>query len=209
MKDQIITLAALCQVANLVQQVSRKGQANETELEMLLNSIIETSPANTLAVYGGDLQHIKTGLTLLIEHLGDNKNSGDKVKDPEFTRYLISLMNLERKLVKQPKNLALLGERIEDTKRQLAHYDITSEPLIASFASIYSDIISPLGAKIQVTGEPGLLKQKTNQYRIRALLLAGIRTAVLWRQVGGKRRTILFSRTKLVQVAKQLLASLD
>lgn len=209
MKDQIITLAALCQVANLVQQVSRKGQANEIELEMLLNSIIETSPANTLAVYGGDLQHIKTGLTLLIEHLGDNKNAGDKVKDPEFTRYLISLMNLERKLVKQPKNLALLGERIEDTKRQLAHYDITSEPLIASFASIYSDIISPLGAKIQVTGEPSLLKQKSNQYRIRALLLAGIRTAVLWRQVGGKRRTILFSRTKLVQVAKQLLASLD
>jgi len=207
MKDQIITLAALCQVANLVQQVSRKGQADESELEMLLNSIVETSPHNTLAVYGGELSKIRPGLILLIEHLGDNKN--DKVKDPEFTRYLISLMNLERKLIKQPKKLALLAERIEDTKRQLTHYELTSEPLIASFASIYSDIISPLGAKIQVTGEPNILKQKTNQYRIRALLLAGIRTAVLWRQVGGKRRTILFSRTKLVQLAKQLLASLD
>ncbi|TPH12908.1 high frequency lysogenization protein HflD [Litorilituus lipolyticus] len=207
MKDQIITLAALCQVANLVQQVSRKGQADESELEMLLNSIVETSPQNTLAVYGGELSKIRAGLILLIEHLGDNKN--DKVKDPEFTRYLISLMNLERKLVKQPKKLALLSERIEDTKRQLTHYELTSDPLVASFASIYSDIISPLGAKIQVTGEPNILKQKTNQYRIRALLLAGIRTAVLWRQVGGKRRTILFSRTKLVQLAKQLLASLD
>ena len=68
--------------------------------------------------------------------------------------------------------------------------------------------MSPLGARIQVTGEPIILKQKNNQHTIRALLLSGIRAAVLWRQVGGKRRNILFSRKKIVDTAKQLLQTI-
>lgn len=212
MKDQTITLAAICQTAFLVQQVSRTGKIDESALTVLLQSITVTSPSNTLAVYGDDLTNLKPGLELLVNHLGDSANlsdnahsSGNKVKDPELTRYIISLINLERKLIKKPKQLAELGNRIEASKKQLAHYDITSETLISSFASIYSDIISPLGARIQVTGEPSILKQPVNQYKIRALLLAGIRAAVLWRQVGGKRRNILFSRSKIVKSAQQLL----
>ncbi len=205
MKDQTITFAALCQVAQQVQNISRTGQINNEDFCILLDSIIQTSPESTLAVYGGDLANIKQGLHALINHLGDVKSGKDKIKDPEFTRYIISLINLERCLVKQPKQLTLLGERIQENKRQLEHYSLSSEPLIASFASIYSDIISPLGNRIQVTGEPEFLKQTINQYKIRALLLAGIRSSVLWRQVGGKRRTILFARNKLVNTAKQLL----
>jgi len=208
MKDQTITFAVICQIAHLVQQVSRNGQVDDSELAMLLNSIITTSPENTLAVYGGELANVKQGLELLINHLGDSSSSNgkqNKVKDPEFTRYIISLINLERRLTKQPKKLTQLGERIDATKRQLEYYSITSETLIASFASIYSDIISPLGARIQVTGEPDILKQTASQHKIRALLLAGIRSAVLWRQVGGKRRTILLSRNKLINTAKELL----
>jgi high frequency lysogenization protein len=212
MKDQTITFAAICQVAHLVQQVSRNGQVNDNEFEVLLNSIITTSPENTLAVYGGELANVKQGLELLINHLGDSSSSNGKkgnVKDPEFTRYIISLINLERRLTKQPKQLEQLGERIEETKRQLDHYSINSETLISSFASIYSDIISPLGTRIQVTGEPSILKQTATQHKIRSLLLAGIRSTVLWRQVGGKRRTILFSRKKLVNTAKELLEQIE
>ena len=205
MKDQTITLAAIFQVAYQVQQVSRTGQITDDEFSILLNSIIETSPTNTLAVYGGQLENIKSGLELLVKYLGSDTSSSDKQKDPELTRYIISLINLERRLAKQPKQLNALGERISSTQRQLEHYAITSDTLISSFASIYSDIISPLGHKIQVTGEPSILKQSVNQYKIRALLLAGIRAAVLWRQVGGKRRTILFSRKKIVNTAKTLL----
>jgi high frequency lysogenization protein len=208
MKDQTLTLAAICQAAYLVQQVSRTGQIDEDELAVLLNSITITSPENTLAVYGGELVNLKQGLKLLISHLGDSSsanNKGNKVKDPELTRYIIGLINLERKLIKRPKQLSQLGERIDASKRQLDHYDILSETLISSFASIYSDIISPLGSRIQVTGEPSILKQTANQHKIRALLLAGIRAAVLWRQVGGKRRNILFSRNKIVKSAEQLL----
>lgn len=206
MKDQTLTFAAICQVAFYVQQVSRTGNINDDDLSVLLNSLTQLSPESTLAVYGNDISNLKKGLELLVGHLGDGSSSiKAKEKDPEFTRYMISLINLERRLTKNSKQLSLLAERIEATKRQLAHYPITSDTLVASFASIYSDIISPLGARIQVTGEPSILKQTANQDTIRALLLTGIRAAVLWRQVGGKRRRILFGRRKIVETAKQLL----
>ena len=91
----------------------------------------------------------------------------------------------------------------------MSHYEINSETLVSSIASIYSDIISPLGTPIQVAGEPSILKQSINQHKIRALLLAGVRSAVLWRQVGGKRRNILFSRSKIVECAESLLKQID
>lgn len=198
--EQTLTLAAICQVAYWVQKVSRQGTVDEQDFALLLNSIMVTSPENTLEVYGGDLTKMKIGLQTLIAHLGNSKS-----KDPEITRYVVSLLSLERRLVKQNKKMAELGQRIEQSKRQLAHYDINSDTLSASLASIYSDIISPLGTPIQVSGNPEILKQTVNQHKIRALLLAGIRSAVLWRQVGGKRRTILFSRSKIVECAQQLL----
>jgi len=213
MNDQTITLAAIFQIAHFVQQVSRTGQIDENELTLLVSSITITSPDNTLAVYGGELINLKLGLKLLVNHLGDssntnNKSDSKKTKDPELTRYIIGLVNLERKLAKQPKKLTQLGERIDASKRQVEHYSITSEILISSFASIYSDVISPLGARIQVTGDPAMLKQTVNQHKIRTLLLAGMRAAVLWRQVGGKRRNIFFSRSKIVKTAQQLLNTL-
>lgn len=200
-KEQTITLAAICQVSSLVQKLSRQGQTSEEEFVTLLKSIMVTSPENTLEVYGGDISHLSLGLKTLVAHLGNQS----KQKDPEITRYVVSLLSLERRLSKQPKKLAELGDRIEQCQRQLAHYEIDSETLISSLASIYSDIISPIGTPIQVAGNPEILKQPSNQHKIRALLLAGIRSYVLWRQVGGKRRSILFSRSKIVECAEQLL----
>ncbi|MBA6251749.1 MULTISPECIES: high frequency lysogenization protein HflD [unclassified Colwellia] len=199
--EQTLTLAAVCQVAYWVQKISRSGQIDEDELALLLNSVMITSPKNTMEVYGGEMSHLKIGLTTLVNHLG-NKSTN---KDPEITRYVVSLLGLERRLSKYSDKMNALGERISQSQRQLAHYDITSETLVSSLASIYSDLISPLGTPIQVAGEPAILKQSVNQHKIRALLLAGIRSSVLWRQVGGQRRSILFSRSKLVECAEQLL----
>ena len=200
-EEQTITLAAVCQVATLVQNIARTGSSSDEELKTLLESITVTSPENTLQVYGSELSHLKTGLKALIDQL-DNKT---QQKDPELTRYVVGLLTLERRLTNKRNQLSLLGERIDQCQRQLAHYEITSDTLISSFASIYSDLISPLGTQIQVAGEPERLKQPSNQHKIRALLLAGIRSSVLWRQVGGKRRKILFGRGKIVACAQQLL----
>ncbi|AZQ84575.1 lysogenization regulator HflD [Colwellia sp. Arc7-635] len=200
-EKQTITMAAICQASALVQKVARTGSIAEPDLAIMLNSIMKTSPDSILDVYDNNVAHLALGLKTLIEQLG----SQTKEKDPELTRYVVSLLGLERRLANKKNQFSLLGERIEQSQRQLAHYDITSDTLIASLASIYSDLLSPIGTPIQVAGEPSLLKQQSNQHKIRALLLAGVRSSVLWRQVGGKRRNILFGRTKMVACAQQLL----
>ncbi|TWX74018.1 high frequency lysogenization protein HflD [Colwellia sp. C1TZA3] len=201
LEKQTITMAAVCQASVLVQKIARTGTVEDAELAIMLNSIMVTSPESILEVYSNDIAHLTSGLKALIEQLGNQTSK----KDPELTRYVVSLLGLERRLANKKNQLSLLGERIEQSQRQLAHYEITSDTLIASLASIYSDLLSPIGTPIQVAGEPSLLKQQSNQHKIRALLLAGVRSSVLWRQVGGKRRNILFGRTKLVACAQQLL----
>ena len=61
--EQTLTLAAVCQVAYWVQKISRSGQIDEDELALLLNSVLITSPENTMEVYGGEISHLKMGLT--------------------------------------------------------------------------------------------------------------------------------------------------
>ena len=200
---QTATLAAICQCAALVQKLSRTGRVDNDELTIMLRSITITSPQSPIAVYGDDYRNLTHGLTVISEHLGNRSAH----KDPELTRYIVSMMALERRLIKQPKLLAELASRISQIERQLQHFDWLDEQILASFASIYSDVISPLSSKIQIAGEPAILKQIANQHKIRALLLAGVRAAVLWRQVGGKRRSILFSRSRILECTEQLLHS--
>ena len=51
------------------------------------------------------------------------------------------------------------------------------------------------------------LQNPRNAERIRALLLAGIRSATLWRQLGGNRWQLFFSRRKILKDAYALLRS--
>ncbi|GAA0852611.1 high frequency lysogenization protein HflD [Aliiglaciecola litoralis] len=201
--EKSIALAGVCQAAALVQLYARKGQAPETAFAASLGSIINTNPASTLEVFG-TLADIELGMSTLVSQLGNTPLE----KDAEITRYVASILGLERKLSRQSAKMNELGERISQVNRQLAHFDLFDEQMIQNLASIYVDVISPVGPKIQVAGLPAMLQQNANQHRVRALLLAGVRAAVLWRQLGGQRRQILFGRRKIVantQALQQLI----
>ena len=126
----------------------------------------------------------------------------------ELTRYTLSLMVLERKLAKAKGAMDTLGNSISGLQRQLDHFDLQSETLLSAMAGIYVDVISPLGPRIQVTGSPAVLQSAQVQAKVRASLLAGIRAAVLWHQVGGSRLQLMFSRQRLLTQAKHILAHL-
>lgn len=197
--QKCVALAGICQAAALVQSIARKGSALETSLKSSLHSVVITNPDDTLNVFGS-LEELDLGLKTLVSQLGNTPLE----KDAEITRYVASILGLERKLKRHPKRLTELGERISQLQRQLPHFELLDDQMVRNLASIYVDVVSPVGPKIQVAGTPALLKQNTNQERVRALLLAGVRAAVLWRQLGGQRRQILFNRKKIVASAKAL-----
>lgn len=198
-----LALAAVCQAATLTQEVAHKGEAPQEYVEASLHSLVITDPKSTEEVFGG-LDKIRLGFVSLESQLSNKALS----KDAEITRYVASILGLERKLARKPKAVAQLAERISHIQRQQSHIDLYSNQMIANLASIYSDIISPLGPKIQVSGSPPQIKQVHVQQRIRALLLTGVRAAVLWRQLGGKRRNILLQRRKILHSVREILTQL-
>lgn len=197
--DRTIAFASVCQSIKLVQSVAREGSCDVDALRVCLKSIIVTNPASTLEIFGKE-ENLKLGLETLIEVL-DNSQSVN-----ELTRYLINLLALDRKLSKRRDALAQLATRLETIQRQIDHFDLLDEQMLSNIASVYLDVISPLGPRIQVAGNPMQLQRSTVQHKVRALLLAGVRGTVLWRQVGGKRRHLIFSRKELVEQAKIILA---
>ena len=159
-----------------------------------------TDPENPQQVFG-KLSNLEVGYKTLFAQLSDKQQS----KDTELTRYIASILGLERKLARKPAAMKELAERISHVQRQLAHVDFQNPQIVSSLASIYSDIISPLAPRIQIAGNPDHLGQPASQHKVRAILLAGVRAAVMWRQMGGKRRNILFRRKQILNSAVKAL----
>ena len=200
---QTMALAAVCQAAWLVQQVARHGSCDEESMRCLLQGILITDPDKAESVYPKPAL-LRNGYSTLVEQLGNNRNP----KNVELTRYVIGMVALERKLSGKRRVLSVLGERVGQIKRQALHFDLMADTVLGNLAGIYSDVISNLGPRIQVSGAPLYLQQPQVQHKIRALLLAGIRACVLWRQLGGRRRHILFFRKKVIAAAEAALRQL-
>ena len=194
-----MAFAGILQAIAQVQHLARHGELDNAELAASLNTILVTNPDNTADVYQDKIV-LQKGYKLILNQLGDGSQ-----KDVEITRYLVGVLALERKLVRSSSGLAMLAERINQVNRQLHHFEITDEQVIANLASIYSDIISDIGPKIQITGNPVCLQRPIVQQKIRALLLAAMRSAVLWRQLGGKRRHLVFARKAIIDTAQKSL----
>lgn len=200
--DITLALAGMCQSARLVQQLAHEGNCAKEEMTVSLRSLLEMNPASTLSVYGNNEANLKMGLETLLGVLNANRQG----LGAELTRYTLSLMVLERKLHARKSSMDQLGQRIDQLDRQLAHFELESDQVMSSLASIYVDIVSPAGPRIQVVGTPAILQNTQIQAKVRALLLAGIRAAVLWQQVGGGRLQLMFSRNRLFEQAKSILA---
>ncbi len=197
---QVMAFAALAQCAQLAHNMAKNGTVDSAQWAICVNGLLCTDPASYRDVYTPS-SDLFLGYKTLLTQLSD---SGEG-RSIEITKYITGLISLERKLSASSSSISMMGQRLDQVKRQLHHFTINDDAVIANMASVYSDIISPLGAKIQITGSPNQLQQQAVQQKIRTLLLAGVRAAVLWRQMGGKRRHLFFNRKELVRNAKQQL----
>jgi len=201
-RDRTIALSALLQAVTLVQQIAETGKADQSEFETLLNSLVATDSATTEAVYG-DLNKLQMGIKQLNNQLSKNKDN----KDVQILRYVISLLHLERKLAKRPAMMDLISREIDQIPQQIEYFgNINSPQVIARFADIYHRTISELSPRIQVHGDPTFLQHADNVNRVRALLLAGIRAAILWHQKGGRRWQFVFQSNKILKTTSSLLS---
>jgi high frequency lysogenization protein len=131
--------------------------------------------------------------------------TGKPERNLELTRYVVLLMKLERTLAGRREMLARIGDGIEAAQAKQEHFALLHPNMLAHLAEIYSETVSQLQPRIIVRGDPLHLQNPDNQNRVRALLLAGIRAAMLWRQVGGTRWQILLANKQILADARRYL----
>ncbi len=200
LRDKTLALAGIFQAASLVKAVANRGMADRHDVEMTLRTLFVTDPQDTDEVYGR-VEYLHTGLQTLIDQLEGN---GGK-RDLDIARYVVGLLHLQRKLKKNRDMLKRVAEGIERARRQSEHYAIDHPNVVANLADTYAETISTLQPRIMVSGEHQHLSNTDNANLIRALLLAGIRSAVLWDQLGGSRWQILLQRRRFVDEARRIL----
>lgn len=200
--DQTLALAGIYQAASLVKQIANTGKANNAHIESCLETLFRFDADSVEDVYGS-VAGVSHGVKILQQHLVD-KNS----RDIEITKYVISLLMLEKKLSSDPAMLDEISKRLNKIESQFDFFSLCHENTFAKLGQIYKDTISTLGPKIIVTGEQPYLSSESNASKVRALLLAGIRSVVLWRQCGGSRWQFLFGRKAYINECEDILRRL-
>ena len=198
--DRTIALAGIFQAAVLVHRLATTGSLNNAELHTAIHSLFEQNPNNTNDVYGSTYA-LLTGLERLSSSL-KRKSTND---GNDIVRYVMGMLHLQKKLMKQPDMLSTIGKRLGQSQQQAELFDPTHDNVIASLADIYTTTISTFSFRIQVKGDYNYLQQARIGNQIRVLLFAGIRSSILWRQLGGNRLQVITKRKTIIESADALI----
>lgn len=196
LRGQTIALAGVMQCAILVERFAQLHEYSESDAEALINSIFVTNPQNIEEVYGG-LHHLKLGFTAL---------SSEERLPKHTIYYFTELLRLQKRLLKSESYLNVMSSGIENIRGRLVHFPMMHDNIQMALADLYRQTVSKLSPKIQVQGsDPTFLHSERNASLVRALLLAGIRSGILWNQCGGTTFKRIFHYQKISTEARALL----
>ncbi|MCG5531588.1 high frequency lysogenization protein HflD [Halorhodospira halochloris] len=199
-RQQALTLAALMQAVRCVKEVAFEGRTEAKLYRPLIEGLLGEYTGDADNLYGSE--GLAPGLRRVVEQLED-------LRDAETTRYAANIFHLEQRLMKRPEVLSKIGEGLQQARQKADYFgDITHINVIQSLGELYSQTISEMGPRLLVQGEQEHLENSDNAALIRALLLSGIRAASLWRESGGGRIALIFSRKHIARASREILKSL-
>ncbi|MCK9539965.1 high frequency lysogenization protein HflD [Dokdonella sp.] len=196
---RVIALAGVLQACKLVHDLATQGRADETAVQASLASVFRIDAASAADVFGG-LAGVRGGLEVLLSQFEDAR------RELALTRLVLAVLRLERRLRHDRHALSALRSGIQAIQRQVDHFGVTHATVQARLAELYVQALSPLRPRIMVHGNPQHLGNAQTVERIRGLLLAAIRAAVLWHQVGGSQWRLLLRRQQYAMLARGLLS---
>lgn len=196
--NQTLALAGIAQAAELVHQLATTGVSDDLATETSIASILKIDSDSVIDVYG-DLPGLALGIKQLDQHL-----STLRMPNSPQVRYSIALIFLEDQLSRRPDLLKTIQIGLIKAQTQRDHFGLMHEYLLANLADTYRNTVSTLQPRILVNGNDTYLSNPQTVNKIRTLLLAGIRSARLWRQCGGTRWKLFFYGKKIKAEVKSL-----
>lgn len=190
MDDRVLALAGLAQALRQVRRIADTGQADAQVVATALDSVFRIDAPSPTGVYG-DVASLRPGLGILREYLANN---GD---DPLLPRLALAVTQLERRFSRDDAMARRVHEGVLALAPSAERLGSAHPEVLATLGSLYADTVSQLRPRVLVQGNPHYLAQPGVVAEIRAVLLAALRSAVLWRQLGGSPWDFLFRRGEL------------
>ncbi len=198
MSTRVLALAGLVQALAQVRRVADTGQANAAILATAMDSVFRIDAPSPTAVYG-DIEAVRPGLTLLRDYFGNSQ------RDEQLPRLVLAVMQLERRFVREGD----MGQRVQAGIRAQAgnaeRLGTAHPDVLAALGALYAETLSHLRPRVLVQGNPHYLGQATVVSEVRAILLAAVRSAVLWRQCGGSLWDFMLRRRDLLAAVRDHL----
>lgn len=202
LENQTLALAGVFQSALYVDQIAKSGTIEPDLLSNMIETVLNLEPESYESVFGGRTQ-VFAGLNTLERSLAKHGSGLNR----EVLQYAMSIIAVQGKLSKRDDLMAELSKGLDRAVSQKSYFDdFLHEAVVASVATCYQNSVSQLNFRIRVTGNPTHLKNPKVAEKVRAILLYGVRCALLWRQSGGRRWHLMINRQKLKYTAKQLQA---
>lgn len=196
--DRVLALAGMAQALHQVRRIAETGHSETASARPVLDSVFRIDADSTADVYGG-AAGVAPGLRLLGDYLTNRGN------DPLLPRLALATMQLERRFAQARQTQDAVAAGLARIAPRAAELGSTHPDVLAALGGLYAETISQLRPRIMVQGNPHYLGQAGVVSEIRALLLAAVRSARLWRQVGGSQWQFLFGRRQMAEaIGRQL-----
>ncbi len=196
--ERVLALAGLAQSLQQVRRIADTGQSEAAVVQTSIESLFRIDATTTADIYGG-VAGVSSGLRLVRGYLGEGN------KDEALARLGLSVLQLERRFIRDGSTASAVHSGIVDISAQARTLGSTHPEVLTALGTLYADTISHLRPRVMVQGNPHYLAQPAVVAEIRAILLAAVRSAVLWRQLGGNYWDFLFSRRAMLDAANDLL----
>ncbi len=177
-----LALAALFEALAEVQNAAEGRSGGE--VQHLLAPLFAIDADNVAAVFAPPPHYLK-GVKTTGSAIAGERNA------LRLLNYAFAVIELATLLKREDRIAGQLSQRLSALAD--APHDAA---LFLALDEVYQETIGRLGKRIQVSGDPAALKQPQVAARIRTLLLAAVRFAWLWRQLGGRRWQLIVGRRK-------------
>lgn len=200
-ENQTLALAGILQSVHLCKSLATTGTCDKSALEGTLRSILTLNTERVIDAYGGSTHNIGVGMSVLRSQLQGNSQS----KDLDIYRYAQAIIQLGTNVLNDESTVEQL--RIGISRAQAMDTKVDDPAMISNFANLYRSSISQLSPRIMVSGDPNYLNDNDIASTIRASLLGGLRSVVLWRQCGGSRPKLALNRKQYLRQTESYLSS--
>ena len=198
-RDRVLALAGVIQALAQVRRIADTGQADAAIVQTALDSVFRIDADSAEAVYG-DASALRAGLRILGEHLGRQQ-----LHDAALFKLVMAVLQLERRFGKETHTAGAVHNGLLEIAPKAAELGSSHPDVLSALGGLYADTLSHLRPRVMVQGNPHYLAQPGVVAEIRAVLLAAVRSAVLWRQLGGSYWDFALSRRRMLQAVESWL----